>query len=59
MPSASAPGASLDPHPYPLPGRERERTGGIHYRFDVDEGYAIARTVSAKAADRPFTPLGR
>ena len=37
---------------------------GIHYRFDVDDGYVIARKVSAKAlqampADRPFMPLGR
>jgi membrane-associated phospholipid phosphatase len=38
---------------------------GIHYRFDVDDGYVIARKVSAKAlqagipVDRPFTPLGR
>jgi PAP2 superfamily len=38
---------------------------GIHYRFDVDDGYAIARKVSAKAlqtgipTDRPFSPLGR
>jgi hypothetical protein len=38
---------------------------GIHYRFDVDDGYAIARKLSAKAlqtglpVDRPFTPLGR
>jgi hypothetical protein len=38
---------------------------GIHYRFDVDEGLAIARKVSARAlqvgvpSDRPFVPLGR
>ncbi len=38
---------------------------GIHYRFDVDDGFAIARKVSARAlqtglaADRPFMPLGR
>lgn len=38
---------------------------GIHYRFDLDDGYAIAHKLSAKAlqagipADRPFTPLGR
>ena len=38
---------------------------GIHYRFDVDAGYVIARKLSAKAlqtgipSDRPFTPLGR
>lgn len=38
---------------------------GIHYRFDVDDGFAIARKVSARAlqvgipADRPFVPLGR
>jgi hypothetical protein len=38
---------------------------GIHYRFDVDEGYVIARKVAARVrevgipADRPFKPLGR
>ena len=38
--------------------------GGIHYRIDLDEGFAIARKVAARAlaagipADRPFTPLG-
>jgi hypothetical protein len=38
---------------------------GIHYRFDLDDGYVIARKLSAKAlqagipVDRPFTPLGR
>ncbi len=38
---------------------------GIHYRFDIDDGFAIARKVSARAlqegvpADRPFVPLGR
>lgn len=38
---------------------------GIHYRFDLDEGYGIARKLSAKAlatgipVDRPFAPLGR
>jgi hypothetical protein len=38
---------------------------GIHYRFDIDEGYVIARKLSAKAlqtgipVDRPFVPLGR
>jgi hypothetical protein len=38
---------------------------GIHYRFDVDEGYVIARKVVARAievgvpADRPFLPVGR
>lgn len=38
---------------------------GIHYRFDVDDGYIIARKLSARAfevgipADRPFTPRGR
>lgn len=38
---------------------------GIHYRFDVDEGYVIARKVVARtlevgvAADRPFMPVGR
>jgi hypothetical protein len=38
---------------------------GIHYRFDLDEGFGIARKLSAKAlqtgipTDRPFTPLGR
>jgi len=39
--------------------------GGIHYRFDVDEGLVIARKVSARAlevgipTDRPFVPVGR
>jgi hypothetical protein len=39
--------------------------GGIHYRFDVDDGFVIARKVSARAlevgipTDRPFMPLGR
>jgi hypothetical protein len=38
---------------------------GIHYRFDLDDGYVIARKLSAKAlqagipVERPFTPLGR
>jgi membrane-associated phospholipid phosphatase len=38
--------------------------GGIHYRIDVDEGFAIAHKVAARAlaagvsADRPFVPLG-
>ena len=38
---------------------------GIHYRIDLDEGYAIARKVAARAievgvsADRPFVPQGR
>jgi hypothetical protein len=37
---------------------------GIHYRFDLDDGYAIARKIVARAAqavpsDRPFKPLGR
>ncbi len=38
---------------------------GIHYRFDLDEGFGIARKLSAKAlqtgvpVDRPFAPLGR
>ena len=38
---------------------------GIHYRFDLDDGYVIARKVSARAlevgipADRPFAPLGK
>jgi hypothetical protein len=38
---------------------------GIHYRFDVDDGYAIARKLSDKAiqagipGDRPFTPHGQ
>jgi hypothetical protein len=38
---------------------------GIHYRFDLDAGFEIARKLSAKAlqagipADRPFAPLGR
>jgi len=39
--------------------------GGIHYRIDLDEGYVIARKVSARTlqvgvpADRPFDPLGK
>ena len=38
---------------------------GIHYRFDVDDGYVIARKIVARAnevglpADRPFVPMGR
>jgi hypothetical protein len=35
---------------------------GIHYRFDLDDGYVIARKLSGKPgfpADRAFTPLGR
>jgi len=38
---------------------------GIHYRFDLDDGYAIARKIVARAvqvgipSDRPFQPLGR
>jgi PAP2 superfamily len=38
---------------------------GIHYRFDVDDGYVIARKVAARAlevgipSDRPFVPVGR
>ena len=38
---------------------------GIHYRFDLDEGFGIARKLSAKVlqtgipVDRPFTALGR
>jgi PAP2 superfamily len=38
---------------------------GIHYRFDVDDGYVIARKLTARAlevgipTDRPFVPLGR
>jgi hypothetical protein len=38
---------------------------GIHYRFDIDDGFVIARKVSARALqvgilpDRPFMPLGR
>jgi PAP2 superfamily len=38
---------------------------GIHYRFDVDDGYVIARKLTARAlevgipADRPFVPRGR
>ena len=38
---------------------------GIHYRFDVDSGLAIARKVAARAlevgvpADRAFVPVGR
>jgi hypothetical protein len=39
--------------------------GGIHYRIDIDQGFVIARKVSARAldqgvpADRPFVPVGR
>jgi hypothetical protein len=39
--------------------------GGIHYRMDTDEGFAIARKVAGKAlaagvpADKPFTPAGK
>lgn len=39
--------------------------GGIHYRIDIDEGFVIARKVSARALeagvppDRPFVPAGR
>ena len=38
--------------------------GGIHYRIDIDEGFIIARKVSARAleqgvpVDRPFVPVG-
>ena len=38
---------------------------GIHYRFDLDAGFGIARKLSAKAlqtgipVDRSFAPLGR
>ena len=38
---------------------------GIHYRFDLDDGFEIARKLSTKAlqtgipTDRPFVPLGR
>jgi hypothetical protein len=38
---------------------------GIHYRFDLDGGYDIARKLSTRAlqtgipSDRPFVPLGR
>jgi len=38
--------------------------GGIHYRIDLDAGFAIARKVSARAleigvpADRPFVAVG-
>jgi PAP2 superfamily len=38
---------------------------GIHYRIDLDEGFVIARKVSARAlevgvpTDRPFTPRGQ
>jgi len=38
---------------------------GIHYRFDVDDGYVIAKKVAARAlevgvpTDRPFAPRGR
>jgi hypothetical protein len=39
--------------------------GGIHYRIDVDEGFVIARKVSARAlevgvpAERPFVAVGK
>lgn len=39
--------------------------GGIHYRIDLDEGFVLARKVSARAlevgvpADRPFVAMGR
>jgi hypothetical protein len=39
--------------------------GGIHYRIDLDEGYVIARKVSARALqvgvppDRAFVPAGK
>jgi len=39
--------------------------GGIHYRIDVDEGFAIARKVGGRAVavgiptDRPFVPAGK
>jgi hypothetical protein len=38
---------------------------GIHYRFDVDDGFVIARKVAGQAievgipTDRPFVPVGR
>ena len=38
---------------------------GIHYPFDVEDGFAMARKVAAKApqvgipTDRPFMPQGR
>lgn len=38
--------------------------GGIHYRIDLDEGFAIAHKVAARVlatgipVDQPFTPLG-
>lgn len=44
---------------------ESRMYGGIHYRFDVDEGLVIARKVAARAlevgvpTDRPFMPVGR
>lgn len=46
-------------------GGESRVYAGIHYRFDVDDGYAIGRKVAARAlqvgipSDRPFMPLGR
>jgi PAP2 superfamily len=39
--------------------------GGIHYRMDLDQGYAIARKVAARSlevgvpTDRPFVALGK
>jgi len=39
--------------------------GGIRYRIDLEEGFVIARKVSARAlqvgvpADRPFVPVGK
>jgi membrane-associated phospholipid phosphatase len=39
--------------------------GGIHYRFDIDEGFVIAHKVAARAlevgvpADRPFVAVGK
>ena len=44
---------------------ESRMYAGIHYRFDLDDGFAIARKIVARAvevgipADRPFKPLGR
>ena len=38
---------------------------GIHYRFDIDDGYSIGRKLAARAlqigipTNRPFVPLGR
>lgn len=39
--------------------------GGIHYRIDIDQGFAIARKVSERSlalgvpVDKPFSPVGK